>query len=430
MPRKSKKATETATETSAPKGPLSSGLCFSVKRKDLAAHLRRLATIATKPRQSSLPILGHVALRSNQFGVVLATTDLDTWCVIDAPSWTVEGTGGMTVPVKALSDIVRKLPDGVVTVRASEHGIRVSCGGVEAALIGHPDRDFPKVPVMDSAKPLASVDAATIREMIGAVDHAICQDETRFHLNGIWFQYDGTTARMVATDGHRLAKVERALSRAGDFKSDKGMILRAKGCAAIRSLLAKDNGLCDIGENGPIFMVRTCADGVVTTIGVKVIDAQFPPYEQVIPKDNRRLVTIDRAALSGAVDRAADMCTSTRGLVLEMADGQLAIVAEHPDKGTAREALAAEFVGTLCDGFSIGVNPAYLIEALAGISHERVTLAFSHNDKVLKNRGETHNGKKLLDSQLSPILVRSCDDAGMYAPLAAPYLSVVMPMRV
>ncbi len=451
MPRKSKKATETTVESSSASAPKvaataspstpapssSSPMKFTMRRKDLAAHVRRLASIADK--KATLKVLSFIAMRASARGVLLAATDLDVYGIVEdscasdrgSAACTVESYGGFALPAKDFGDVLRKLPDGMVTVEVTAPcSAQISCNGVTVTLLGTPDRDFPKLPIggADSSE-VATVNAATLREMFGAVEHAVCQDQTRFHLAGILFWYRGTDARMVATDGHRLAKIERNLGRDGAFcTQDAGLILREKACDAMRKLLDKGE-TCEIGMDHGMFLCRRTDGGVTVSIFSKPVDAAFPPYEQVIPKDNRRLVTVDRAMLSGALDRAKDLCSSDRGVRLEIVGTDLAVVTEHPDKGTARETIGADFVGKLCDGFAIGVSPKYLLDALRGIEHERITIAFSHHDDPLKGY-EKKNGEYTKRCELDPMLVRSVDDAGHYAPLAAPYLSVVMPMRM
>lgn len=417
MLRTSYQATETSTESSAPTRSLRTGLQFTANRKELAALVRRLSSVADK--KSRLAILGYVAMRSGLSGVTLATTDLDVWCVIDAPHWTVEGAGGYCVPAKDLGNVLRTLPDGDVTFAAVDGGVRVSAGSVEVTLQGIPDRDFPKIPTLPAQH--ATVDGEALGEMIESVNYAICKDQTRFHLAGILFEYDGVTARMVATDGHRLAKSQRELPQLGTF-STKGVILREKACKEMGKLLAK-SGTVEIGINGPLFSCSRNAALVTTTITSKMVDAQFPPYEQVIPTTNARRVTVDRERLLGAVERSKALCSDARGLSLSLGGSigtpSLELIATHPDKGKFHEAIEASYNDDrMCIGFDIGANPRYLAETLAALTCERVTIEMSNNDAPCKY---AHN---LKESQLCPILVRAESDTSRVN------VHVIMPMRM
>ena len=188
-------------------------------------------------------------------------------------------------------------------------------------------------------------------------------------------------------------------------------------------------GTCDIGESGGSFVCRRTIGSVTTTIAAKLVEAQYPAYTQVVPQDNRRLVTVDRAQLAGAIERAVPLCSGARGATLQIADGKLLVVAGNGDVGSMREGIAADFVAKSCDGFEIGTNPRYLADALKSIDAATVTLAFSDDDKPLKNY-DNKGGAPTKASQLCPVLVRATEDAAMFAPLSASYLSVVMPMRV
>jgi len=417
--RKLKSSTD-STPTVTPVTPdLSGPMAFTASRKGLVDAIRRLASIA--PKRGPMPILSHALIRVTSAGVVLAATDLDTWGIVEAPVWTPHGTGDATVPIKALGDVLRKLPDGDVTIKATERGIEIVSGAVCVGLEGHTARDYPALPRVlgtDPALELTTVNAGTVREMIATVAHAICKDSTRFHLAGIFLEYDGTTARMVATDGHRLAKAERELARTGDFAT-KGMIIPAAATSVLHKLLAK-GGECSIGMVGDKLAVRYMG----TTLVIKLTDAQFPPYAQVIPTDYRRLITVDRAALTGAMDRSAMLCSATRGVRLEATDGKLVMVSDNPDAGETREYLAAELNPSKTDTFRIGVDPRYLRDALAALDGERVTLAFSADDSKSKYaEGQTV-------ASLAPMLVRSTEHAVSHTVTTSPALVVVMPMRV
>lgn len=418
-----KQATDTASATSA--GPnvaaivgLSGPMHFTAPRKELQAAIKRLASVVDK--RSTMPMLANVCIRVTPTEITLCATDLNVSAVVVAKSWDTFGGGQATVNAKALGDILKKLPDGPVTVRANDRGVDLTSGSARVSLEGLHARDYPKLPPIFPGDPmlaLTGVDAAMFGAMLDAVSHAMCKDETRFHLNGVHFEYDGTRARCVATDGHRLVKSERDMPREGDF-SHKGMIIPAKAVAEIRKLLGK--GTCQIGmvkhSGVEHFAVRFGG----TTIVVKPIDAQFPPYDQVIPKDNRRLVTVDRKALIGALERAALVCSGTRGVKLETADGALTLASDNPDTGEVRETLPAELNPDQGD-FAVGCNPRYALDALDALDCERVTLAFDSATVI--------EGKKY-DPRLSPFMIRGTDDTATRAVRDAEFLAVIMPMRI
>lgn len=254
-----------------------------------------------------------------------------------------------------------------------------------------PDRDFPKVPDHREAS-YAQIESAVLREMIERTLFSVCNDETRFHLNGVYFESDGSKSRMVSTDGHRLSKVERTI--ANGVKLSAGIIIPKKGLLEIRRVL--DSGpTCKLAVKTPhLFLVQ---DDIA--IAVKLIDAQFPPYEQVIPKEHKRVITIDRSRFIDALRRAQLMSSETRGVKIAATKEGVTITSDNPDLGEVREELEAEYNG---DAIAIGFNPKYVVELLSQMSSDQITIS--------------------LGGELDPGLIR---------PLTGDdYLGVVMPMRI
>jgi len=306
-------------------------------------------------------------------------------------------TGATTVNVnglgaKNLFELIANAPgDDVTLKKADNHWAEIKSGKVTYRIVGMPDRDFPKVPDHREAS-YATVESAVLREMIERTLFSVCNDETRFHLNGVYFESDGSKSRMVSTDGHRLSKVERTI--ANGPKLSAGIIIPKKGLLEIRRVL--DAGpQCKIAIKTPhLFLVQ---DDIA--IAVKLIDAQFPPYEQVIPKDHKRVITIDRMRFIDALKRAQLMSSETRGVKVAATKDGVTITSDNPDLGEVREELEAEYNG---DAIAIGFNPKYVVELLGQMSSDQITIA--------------------LGGELDPGLIR---------PLTGDdYLGVVMPMRI
>ena len=255
-----------------------------------------------------------------------------------------------------------------------------------------PDRDFPRVPDHREAT-YTTVESAVLREMIDRTLFSVCNDETRFHLNGVYFESDGSKARMVSTDGHRLSKVERTI--ANGPKLSAGIIIPKKGLLEMKKVL-ESGPSCKLAIKTPhLFLVQEDI-----AIAVKLIDAQFPPYEQVIPKDHKKIITVDRSRLIDALRRAQLMSSETRGVKVAASKDGITITSDNPDLGEVREELDAEYNGG--EPIAIGFNPKYVVELLGQMASDQVTLA--------------------LGGELDPGLLR---------PIGSDeYLGVVMPMRI
>jgi DNA polymerase-3 subunit beta len=223
----------------------------------------------------------------------------------------------------------------------------------------------------------------------------VSTDETLQHLAGVLFESDGQVARMVSTDGHRLSKIGRDL--AGGPVLDRGVRIPRSGVAEMRRVLEGRDGPSEIGVHQGHFVIRT-ADVALT---VKLNEGQFPPYDQVIPKDNERVLTVPRADLLDAFRRVAIMASDkTMGVRIGLDKGTMTIEADNPDLGNAREKLdvPAYDGGTV----QVGFNARYFIDILSELESTDVHVE--------------------LAGELDPAVVRPADGSD--------YLGVIMPMRL
>jgi len=363
---------------------------FRIQKSEFVRGLRLAQSIAD--RKSTMPMLANVLLRAQgKTKLLVAATDLNVSLSAELKS-TNASEGGITVNAKALHDIVTALPGDELTIkRADNSWAEIKAGKVAYRVVGMPDRDFPKVPDHREA-PFSDVEAGVLREMIDRTLFSVCNDETRFHLNGVLFESNGSKARMVSTDGHRLSKVERGLP--GGPQLTAGVIIPKKGLLEIKRVLDGAT-TAKLAVKTPYVFLQ--ADDLV--LAVKLIDAQFPPYEQVVPKDHKRSMVIDRHQLIDALKRAQLMASETRGVKFAMESGKLTIASDNPDVGEVREELEADLTG---DAVAIGFNPKYVIELLGQMASDQIGLE--------------------LGGELDP---------GLFKPLGADeYLGVIMPMRI
>ena len=342
-------------------------------------------------RKSTMPMLANVLLRTqgkNQ--LLVAATDLNVSLTAELKSNNAQ-EGGITLGAKNLYELVANAPgDEILLKKADNHWAEIKSGKVSYRIVGMPDRDFPKVPDHREAT-YSTLESAVMREMIDRTLFSVCNDETRFHLNGVFFESDGSKSRMVSTDGHRLSKVERTLPGP---KLNAGIIIPKKGLLEIKKVL-EQGPTCKLAIKTPhLFLVQEDI-----AIAVKLIDAQFPPYEQVIPKDHKRVITVDCARFIDSLRRAQLMSSETRGVKVAATKEGITITSDNPDLGEVREELDAEYKG---DAIAIGFNPKYVVELLSQMASDQVTLS--------------------LGSELDPGLIKPVtgDD----------YLGVVMPMRI
>lgn len=363
---------------------------FRIAKTEFLRGLRLAQGIAD--RKSTMPMLANVLLRTqgkNQ--LLVAATDLNVSLTAELKS-TVVAEGGITLAAKNLYELIANAPGEEISLKkADNHWAEIRSGKVTYRIVGMPDRDFPKVPDHREAT-YATVESSVLREMIERTLFSVCNDETRFHLNGVYFESDGSKSRMVSTDGHRLSKVERTIPNGP--KLSAGVIIPKKGLLEIRRVLEAGPS-CKLAIKTPhLFLVQEDI-----AIAVKLIDAQFPPYEQVIPKDHKRIITVDRVRFIDALKRAQLMSSETRGVKVATAKEGMTITSDNPDLGEVREEVDAEYDG---EAIAIGFNPKYVVELLGQMASDQITIA--------------------LGGELDPGLIRpvSSDE----------YLGVVMPMRI
>lgn len=366
---------------------------FKIEKNQLLKGLYAAAGIAD--RKSTMPVLANVLLRSDgRERILCIATDLNVTAITSLPAQ-VAVEGGLTVGAKQLHEITRGLGGDTVHVKRTEQNwAQIKSGRAEFKLVGIPERDFPKLPALAEAT-LGRVDSIALRDMIAKTVFSVSTDDTRQHLAGVLFESDGMRARMVSTDGHRLSKIERELI--GAPKLETGVLIPRKGIQEIRRALDVRETPCDIGVFQGHFVLKI--DDV--TLSVKLGDGQFPPYEQVIPKDNDKFIVAPRDALLEVFRRVSIMASDkTKGVRFSLDKGQLTIEADNPDLGNAREVLEVpEYKG---GPVTAGFNSQYFLDILSEISSTDVRIEVA--------------------GELDPAVVRPGDGSD--------YLGVIMPMRL
>jgi DNA polymerase III subunit beta len=313
-------------------------------------------------RRNTIPILSNVMLKAENGALQLKATDLDLE-VTESVVANVDEAAATTVPAHILYDIVRKLPDGsqISLDSSGDSGqLALKAGRSRFTLQTLPDSDFPDLAAGDMPHQF-SLKASDFKRLIDKTQFAISTEETRYYLNGIYLHAmetdGGQTLRAVATDGHRLARVEVACP-AGAMGMP-GIIVPRKAVAEIQKLL---DGLdADISVELSATKIRVTAGTVVLTS--KLIDGTFPDYQRVIPAGNDKRLTVERAQFAAAVDRVSTI-SSERGRAVKLAlvEGRLTLSVTNPDSGSAVEEIEVDYDSTPLD---VGFNARYLLDITA-----------------------------------------------------------------
>ncbi|MEP3845913.1 MAG: DNA polymerase III subunit beta [Paracoccaceae bacterium] len=336
-------------------------------------------------RRNTIPILANVLIEAEGSDVTFRATDLDIE-VVDKAAAMVERAGATTVSATTLHEIVRKLPDGaqvVLTADSASGRLSVEAGRSNFSLATLPKEDFPVMATSDYASNFAAP-AGVLRRLFDKSKFAISTEETRYYLNGVYMHTsdsDGQKVlRCVATDGHRLARIDAELpSGAEDMP---GVIVPRKTVGELRKLLEDDD--TQIAVSVSETKVRFATPAI--TLTSKVIDGTFPDYTRVIPAGNTRKLEVDASDFAQAVDRVATVSSErSRAVKLQLDEDRLILSVNAPDSGAAEEELAVAYAD---ERLEIGFNAKYLLEIASQVDRENAVFMFnSSGDPTLMREG-------------------------------------------
>jgi len=372
---------------------------FSIDRHELQRGLARLQSVTEK--RNSMPILANILMvvRKEADGdhLELAGTDLEVGLRSRHPCEVEEG-GALTISGRKLYEIVRELPDEPVRLSSSENSyLSISCARSEFNLAGTAAEEYPTFPEFSPERTF-SVQAMVLAEMIEKTMYAASNDEARYNLNGVFLERieELEKLRMVATDGHRLAYVDRSFG--GNIEAfAEGVIVPRKGLSELKKLLDEDDSdEIELGFEGNSGLARK--GEVILTL--RLIEGEFPNYRNVIPEEGSQRLVLERDAFVRALRRVALLSSDrSRAVNLALSPGELSLTSKNPDLGEAHESLEVDYAA---EAITIAFNARYLVDAVNALASKEVSLVFK--------------------DALSPMRVTPTDDEDT--------LAVVMPMRI
>jgi DNA polymerase-3 subunit beta len=386
---------------------------LTVAKKDLLKIVARMQGVAE--RKSTMPVLANVLLAVDGPNALrLAATDLYL-SLLSRVTAGVSKPGSVAVSAKDLFERVKMMPDGPVVIATQDNAtttLKAAGSARRYTLRGMPGDDFPPLPQPAEGSPTLALDVEVLSELIQKTHFSISTDETRAHLNSALFEWEGDTVRMVTTDGHRLSKVD---VKVRGRQASATMLIPLKAIHEMRRLcdemVAEGPSIGTDGEKKKPELLITQSgssaffQGAGMTFSVKLVDAQFPPYSQVIPQSSDKVVRAPRVAFADAL-KAVSVAASERtgGVKLSLSKGSMRITSESPESGDGFDEIPVEYAGP---NMSIGFNAKYFLDVLASVTDEEVTIAFS--------------------GELDPAVLRP---AGATTTSEREFLAVVMPMRI
>lgn len=381
---------------------------LTVAKKDLVRIVGRMQGVAE--RKSTMPVLANVLLSvDGQNSLRLAATDLYL-SLLGRVQADVSKPGSVAVSAKDLFERVKNMPEAPIVISTQENAtttLKAQGSARRYTLRGMPGDDFPPLPQPADGSPTLALGVDVLSELIQKTHFSISTDETRAHLNSALFEWEGDTVRMVTTDGHRLSKVDVKVS---GRQASATMLIPLKAIHELRRLC--EEMAAEPGEGGkkPELLITQSGSsaffqGAGMTFSVKLVDAQFPPYSQVIPQASEKIVRAPRGALADAL-KAVSVAASERtgGVKLSLTKGSMRITSESPESGDGFDEIPVEYAGP---NMSIGFNAKYFIDVLAAITDDEVAIGLS--------------------GELDPAVLRP---AGATTTSEKQFLSVIMPMRI
>ncbi|HEY8994066.1 MAG TPA: DNA polymerase III subunit beta [Lacunisphaera sp.] len=343
---------------------------FKINRDHFSNGLAQVLNVVGS--KAAMPILSNVLIEAEKDSISLTTTNLDLGirCKIKAE---VKEGGSVTLPVKRLATIVRELPNVDVSFDSTaNHQVKIASGGSNFRIMGIGAEEFPKLPDTGDDKN-HSLDQAELATMLGNVAYAQSTDETRYILNGVYFNFKDGKLALVATDGRRLALVSKEL--AVPAASAGAIILPAKTVAELLRLLGKGEKLSiAFNDRRAAFQIETGKEsgGLTESIYLfsKVVEGNYPNYQQVIPKETHQRIKLERELFLQCVHRAALVTSEKSNSVkIKLSSNLLEITASSPDFGEAHESMAISYSGP---DLQVAFNPQFVMDPLRALTKDEV----------------------------------------------------------
>lgn len=343
---------------------------FKINRDHFANGLAQVLNVVGS--KATMPILSNVLIEAEKDQISLTTTNLDLGirCKIKAE---VKETGSVTLPVKRLAGIVRELPNVDVTLDAApNHQVKLTSGGSTFRIMGIGKEEFPPLPEFGEEKAY-SLEQAELATMLKSVAYAQSTDETRYILNGVYFNFKDGKLSLVATDGRRLALISKEMEVPA--ASAGAIILPAKTVGELTRLLDKGEKVkINFNDRRAAFQIATDKDtsGFIDHVYLysKVVEGNYPNYHQVIPKETHQRIKLERELFLQCVHRAALVCSEKANSVkLKLSSNLLELTAQSPDFGEAHESMAIGYSGP---ELQVAFNPTFIMDPLKALAKDEV----------------------------------------------------------
>lgn len=368
---------------------------IKVNKDSLIKLIGRTQNIVEK--RNTMPILVNVLLEAKNNKLKVLATNLEV-SLTDEIECEVINPGKVAANAKSFFEIIKEMPEGSIQLTKQDNNwLKVAQGKSVFNIVGISPEEYPVFPSY-TTKDFMEIEAKTLADMIAKTIYSVSNDETRYHLNGVYFEkLSGRKDAylMVATDGHRLSLVNR-LGSDKPSTSTEGVIIPRKGLQEIYKLLENVEGTFKMAIEGSQLVV--CYEN--TVLMVRLIEGKYPNYKQLIPQNLSEHIQVRREELLSSLKRVSLLSNQkSKGVTLNLSKGRLEITSNNPELGDAKEEIDVDYAGP---GLKIGFNAKYIMDVLTSINDEEINID--------------------LKDQLSPGIMRPQKDKD--------YTCVIMPMRI
>lgn len=372
---------------------------LEIEKKDLVNLLSKTQNVVE--RRNSMPVLVNVLFEAKKGKLKVFATDLEVSLTDETPAQISE-EGTLAINARNLFDIVKELNDGpIVLMKKKNNWLEIKQKKSVFNLVGLSAEEYPVFPTFKTTD-FIKINAKTFAEMIERTIYSVSNDETRYHLNGVYFEKKKENSkvsfRMVATDGHRLSLVERPLEKGVEetMIPTNGVIIPRKGLNEIKKILDTSVDNVEMAFEGSQLIIK-CGS---TILMVRLIEGKYPNYQQLIPQQMKKHASINRELFLGCIRRVSLLSNhKSKGITFNLTKGKMEITSNNPELGDAKEEIDVDYSG---EDLKIGFNAKYIMDILNSFEDQELEFA--------------------LESQLSPGLIRPQNDKN--------YTCVVMPMRI
>lgn len=344
---------------------------FTIQRDSLLEGLQKISSIIEKKNTNEL--LTHILIEAKEGKIVLSGTDLEVGIqtALDAQ---VDQPGKITISTKNILDITRELPNKDVSFTLKPNSwMEIICLKARFSIMTKSSEGFPAFPNFED-KNYFFANSDRLAEMIDKTEFAVSTDATRYHLNGVYLEVmPNSTIRMTATDGHRLSYIDDEIF-AKPIELKRGVVIPRKGLAELRKLLPSTKNIGMAFEKGLLFVKSQEA-----FLFIRLIEADYPDYRQVIPQNLDHVAKIKREELTSALKRVSLMANEkSKGVKFAIHDGVLFISSSNPETGEAKDEIAIDYQG---GDFEIGFNAKYILDCLEVMKSEQLEFHFKDKTK-------------------------------------------------